>query len=409
MRILHILDHSAPLQSGYTFRTLGILRAQRALGWDTAHLTSPKQGAATALEEEVDGLRFYRTAEIAGTSARWPIVAELRLMRALGRRIGEVSRAVTPDILHAHSPVLNAIPALRAGRRSGLPVVYEVRALWEDAAVDHGTAKEWGPRYRATRRLETYALEHADAVVTICAGLRSELMDRGIPAGKITVVPNAVDLHAFEVGTGADPELRGRLGLDGARVLGFIGSFYAYEGLELLVRALPGILGRAPDVRVLLVGGGPQERHLRQVAAETGVQDRVIFTGRIPHQDVPRYYDIVDILVYPRLSMRLTELVTPLKPLEAMARGRLLVASDVGGHRELIRDGETGVLFRSGSPDDLAARVLELLGSEGRWPALRAAARRYVEQERSWAAVVPGYRDAYLPLVERARGVVGKF
>ena len=125
-----------------------------------------------------------------------------------------------------------------------------------------------------------------------------------------------------------------------------------------------------------------------------------MFAGRVPHDEVQRYYDLIDVLVYPRLSMRLTELVTPLKPLEAMAQGRLLVASDVGGHRELIRPGETGVLFKAGDPDALAAAVLDLKRDEGRWPALKAAARRFVETERNWKASVARYDGVYSRVLE---------
>ena len=190
---------------------------------------------------------------------------------------------------------------------------------------------------------------------TICEGLRSDIAARGIPADKVTVIPNAVDIDNFEPGGTPDAALKARLGLDGATVLGFIGSFYAYEGLDLLLAALPALLQHRPDLRVLLVGGGPQEAALKAQAQQLGVADKVVFTGRVPHAEVQRYYDLVDVLAYPRHSMRLTELVTPLKPLEAMAQGRLLVASDVGGHKELIRDGETGMLFQAGSADALAA------------------------------------------------------
>src|SRR5262245_37451525 len=171
LRILHILDHSIPLHSGYTFRTLSILREQRKLGWKTFHLTTPKQLGCTSEEEAVDGWHFFRTPAHAHGGAV-PLVGELALMRHVEHRLDDVVRRVRPHILHAHSPVLNAIPALRVGRRLGLPVVYEVRAFWEDAAVDHGTTQEGSLRYRLTRGLETYALKRADHVTTICEGLR---------------------------------------------------------------------------------------------------------------------------------------------------------------------------------------------------------------------------------------------
>jgi PEP-CTERM/exosortase A-associated glycosyltransferase len=398
MRILHILDHSIPLHSGYTFRTLSILNEQRNLGWETFHLTGSKQENCSVLEESVEGWYFYRTPAPSGLRARLPVLNQLAVMEALTHRLTEVVKIVEPDILHAHSPVLNALPALRVGRRSGIPVVYEVRAFWEDAAVDHGTHPEWGARYRLTRELESYALRRVDAVTTICEGLRGDILKRGIPSEKITVIPNAVNIENFSVSQKPDPDLSRALGLAGKQVLGFIGSFYAYEGLTILLLALPKMLSANPNIRILLVGGGPQEQPLKDLTVELGLQDHVIFTGRVPHAQVGRYYDLIDVLVYPRLSMRLTDLVTPLKPLEAMAQGRLVLASDVGGHLELIEDGRTGILFKAGDPDALAARALSLLATSALWPSLRTAARSFVETQRNWPASVARYKDIYRSL-----------
>jgi PEP-CTERM/exosortase A-associated glycosyltransferase len=329
-------------------------------------------------------------------------------MNVLTRRLDAVARRVRPQLLHAHSPVLNAIPALRVGRRLGIPVLYEVRAFWEDAAVDHGSTREGALRYRLTRALETYALKRVDAVTTICEGLRSDIVARGIDPRKVTVVPNAVDVEKFALGREPDEDLRRHLDLEGAIVLGFIGSFYAYEGLALLLEALPQIIAVDPRVRILFVGGGPQEANLKKLVTRLSLEDKVRFAGRVPHDDVNRYYELIDMLVYPRLSMRLTELVTPLKPLEAMAQGRLLAASDVGGHRELITDSETGVLFKAGNVDALAAKVLELLSDRRRWPQLRAGARRFVVTERSWTSSVGRYRQPYYRLTGEADAAYGR-
>lgn len=394
-RILHILDHSIPLHSGYTFRTAAILREQRARGWETYHLTSEKQINCNALEEDVDGLHFYRTPGHTGALSHLPALNQVAVMQSLAHRLREVIAIVKPDILHAHSPVLTALPALHVGHQLGIPVVYEVRAFWEDAAADHGTTTEGSLRYRLTRAMETYAFKHADAVTTICEGLRSDIVARGIPSGKVTVIPNAVDIEKFSVGGVPDEALKIQLGLTDARVLGFIGSFYAYEGLDLLLNALPRILAQAPDVRVLLVGGGPQEEALKQQAHRLGIANKIVFSGRVAHDQVNCYYDQIDVLVYPRHSMRLTELVTPLKPLEAMAQGHLFAASDVGGHKELIRDGETGVLFKAGDPQSLADKVLGLLQSTAQWPALKQAGRQFVETERNWKASVARYQNVY--------------
>ncbi len=398
MRILHVLDHSIPLHSGYTFRTRSILREQQALGWETFHVTGSKQGPTGALEEDVDGLHFYRTPKSGGLLARLPVLNQKEVIDGLTRRLCEIIPQIKPDVLHAHSPSLNAIAALRAGKKFGIPVVYEVRAFWEDAAVDHGTAKEFGLRYRATRALETYALKNANAVTTICEGLRRDIVARGIAADKVTVIPNAVDIDKFAVGGVADLDLKRKLGLQDMRLIGFIGSFYAYEGLDVLLRAVPALLARQPNLRVLLVGGGPQDANLRQQAIQLGIADKVVFTGRVPHEQVQQYYDLLDVLVYPRLSMRLTDLVTPLKPLEAMAQGRVLAASDVGGHLELIEHGKTGVLFKADDPHSLAANVGDLLAAQDSWPALRANGRHFVETERNWPISVARYQQIYARL-----------
>ena len=404
LRVLHVLDHSIPLHSGYSFRTLALLREQRRRGWETFHLTSPKHTQGSDLEETVDGWHFFRTPAVApaGMGARLPGVAEMRLMKQVENRLTDVVRQVRPHLLHVHSPVLNALPALKVSCRAGIPLVYEVRAFWEDAAVDHGSTAEGSLRYRLTRGLETRALRQAQHVFTICEGLRRDIVARGVAAAKVTVIPNAVDIEAFEVGGQADEALKARLGLQGATVVGFIGSFYAYEGLDLLVGALPRLLERQPALRLLLVGGGPQEAALKAQVAALGLTGRVIFTGRVPQAEVQRYYDLVDVLAYPRHSMRLTELVTPLKPLEAMAQGRVLVASNVGGHRELIRDGETGVLFEAGNAVALADAIDGLLQRRSDWPRMRQAGRRFVESERNWRRSVGHYVEPYAALAPAA-------
>ena len=391
MRILHVLDHSIPLHSGYAFRTLAILREQRALGWETEHVTSAKHHLPCAALEAVDGLMFHRTAGSAGN--------HLGVIYGLRRRLNDLIPRLKPDLIHAHSPALAGIAAIGAARRFGLPVVYEMRASWEDGAVVHGTARAGGLRYRLSRALETWVLRRADAVATICEGLRRDVLSRGIAPSKVTVIPNAVDAQRFRADRPRDPQLEKRLGLNGARVVGFIGSFYRYEGLDLLIRALPRMLERMPSLRVLLVGGGYEEEALRRQAAAAGVAEQVVFAGRVPHEKVQDYYDLVDVFAYPRHSTRLTELVTPLKPLEAMAHGRAVVASDVGGHRELVRDGETGRLFQAGNAAALADAVIAILEDETAGAQMRARARRFVETERSWAASVRRYADVYGPIL----------
>jgi PEP-CTERM/exosortase A-associated glycosyltransferase len=277
-----------------------------------------------------------------------------------------------------------------------LPVVYEIRAFWEDAAVDLGTCREGDLRYRATRALETHVCRKADAVVTICEGLKNDLTGRkNIDDEKVVIVGNAVDTDNL-LPSPPDDELAGQWGITGEDlVLGFVGSFYHYEGLDLLLEVMPRITEKFPMVKLLLVGGGPMEKKLRALAVTLGLADQVIFTGRIPHQRVPGVYAMMDIMVFPRYSMRLTETVTPLKPLEAMALQKVVLASNVGGHRELIRDGDTGLLFQAGNGDDLASRLVELIRSAGLRKSLVERGACFVKHERTWRSNGEKYRELY--------------
>ena len=399
MRILHVLDHGLPLQSGYTFRTRAILKAQGAQGHAVAAVTGPRQGASAAAVEEVDGLTFYRSP----ARRRAGAVGELAGIATFARAIGQAADAFRPDVLHAHSPVLGALAAGWVAKRRGLPLVYEIRAFWEDAAVGNGTGVEGSARYRATKAIETWVAAHADAVAVICEGLRGDLAARGVDPARIVVSPNGVDLDLFGTPPARDAALAAELGLEGAEVIGFIGSFYPYEGLDDLIAAMPALVAARPAAALLLVGGGPAEAALRAQAAASPVATRIRFIGRVPHGEVERYYGLVDVLAYPRKAMRLTELVTPLKPLEAMAQGRLVAASDVGGHRELIADGETGTLFPPGDPAAIAAALAGLLADRGGWEARRARGRAFVERERNWSSNIRRYDPVYQRLIEAAR------
>lgn len=400
MRILHVLDHSLPVQSGYSFRSQAILREQRALGLQTEQITGPKHGARRAPTESIEGFEFHRANPGQGPLARLPVLNQLDVIRQLRGCLRSVIAATQPDLIHAHSPCLNALAAFGLGK----PVVYELRSSWEDAAVSSGTTHEGSLRYRLSRWLETQVLLRADHVTTICEGLRAEAMRRGVDSHRITVVPNAVDADAFAAPRTPDPEVRRRLGLENACVLGFIGSFFAWEGLPLLIEALPRIVAARPDVRLLLVGGGPDEANVRAAVERLQVGRYVVFAGQVPHAQVATLYQAVDILVYPRTPMRLTDMVTPLKPLEAMALAKVFIASDVGGHRELVRDRETGILFRAGDAAALAAAVLEVAGDAALRQRLMTAGPKYVRQERTWAQVVKRYVPAYDSLVRNAAG-----
>lgn len=392
------------MMSGYTFRTRAILKSGEKSDWTVAGVTGVRHtaGEGGGGMERVDGLDFYRTPGTA--SGRAPFREWNEILR-LSDRIVEVAGEFKPDLLHAHSPVLNGLAALRASRRMGIPLLYEIRAFWEDAAVGNGTGSEGSLRYRLTRWAESYVVRRADHIAVICEGLKGDLIKRGVDPAKILVSPNGVDLDLF----GSPPPRNATLGakagiVEDAEVIGFIGSFYDYEGLDDLLTAMPALVERRPKLHLLLVGGGPMEAALKAQSAASPVADRIHFIGRVPHDEVESWYSLVDILVYPRKSMRLTDLVTPLKPLEAMAQGKLVAASGVGGHRELIEDGVTGTLFAADNPAELAKSVANLFENRGQWEERRRIAREFVERDRNWSSNILRYDPVYRELT----GLTGK-
>jgi len=400
MKILHIFDHTLPISDGYATRSRKVLQAVQRSGFTPVAVTSPKHEqyakGPVPKEEWIDSVRHVRSGRVSPWA--FPGVNEVRVMETLKRRILDVARGSVISLIHVHSPVLNALPALRAARGLRIPLVYEIRAFWEDAAVDQGTHREKGPRYRLIRALETWVCRRADAVITICEGLRNDLVSRGIPAEKITVVPNAIDPEELRPAP-ADPELRARWNISPEDfVVGFIGSFYHYEGLDILLRATAMLTkGDFSDrpVKLLLVGGGEDEARLKHLAEELRLMDCVIFPGYVPHEQIPSVYAMMDVLALPRKSIRLTELVTPLKPLEAMALQTPVVASDVGGHRELIRHEKTGLLFRAGDVRGLRDAISILSKDESLRKGLVEAGRAWVVNERSWGRNASTYNRLY--------------
>ena len=406
-RILHVLDHSLPLHSGYTFRTRAIMKAQEADGHEVRAITGLRQGAVAVpgdAPEAHAGLTFYRTPGIAHGRAGW---REWREIVALAAAIGKVCDDWKPDVLHAHSPALCGLAAARVAKARGIPLVYEIRAFWEDAASGNGTGTDGTLKYWLTRRLENHVIAQAGAVVTICKGLRDDLVARGVAPERLSIVPNGVDFALFGEPLLRDLPLARELGFDasheGGPVIGFIGSFYPYEGVDDLIAAMPAIVVAHPAAKLLLVGGGPCEAALRAQAEDSSAAHAIRFVGRVPHEQVDRYYSLIDVVAYPRKAMRLTELVTPLKPLEAMAQGKIVAASDVGGHRELIADGITGTLFGPDDPVDLARALAILMWRRSEWAHQRIASRRAVERDHDWARNVQRYQDVYQSVLAPVR------
>ncbi len=254
-----------------------------------------------------------------------------------------------------------------------------------------------------TRFLETLACRSAKEVVVICQGLKNDLSRRGIPSQKISVVFNGINPDEFQ-SCDPDPEYFQSWKLKGKKVIGFIGSFYRYEGLELLIEVITHLTAKHPDVVLLLVGGGEVEQKLRKQVSNLQLEGKVVMPGRIPHERIPGVYAMIDVLVYPRYSMRLTELVTPLKPLEAMAMGKVLVASDIGGHRELVQDERNGFLFPAGNASALTELLNRLIESPALCRQVGAQGKAWVSQQHSWDKTTLIYNDVYARIRDRFDG-----
>ncbi len=396
MKIIHILNHSFPLLDGYASRSQSILISQKHMGFSPVVLTSPKHeddlGTICPKQEIIDGISFYRTGKNPLESV--PLLGDIAHIFIVFIALCRLIPKEKPDLIHPHSPVLNGLAAFFAAKRFSLPLVYEIRAFWEDAGVDQATYTQGSIKYKLVRFLETWVCKKADHVAVLCQGIKQDLISRGISPSKLTPVYNGINPDNF-IPCDPDPELEEKWQIKGKKIVGFIGSFYRYEGLDLLVTAFARMIEKDPNLRLVLVGGGEMEESLKRQVQELGLQDSVILPGRIAHSRIQSVYAMIDVLVYPRYSVRLTELVTPLKPIEAMAMGKLVVASDIGGHRELISHGNTGILFLPGNADSLALAVLDLLANPDMAEKISSQALHYVANHKTWPATTKVYKQIY--------------
>ena len=389
---------------------MAILRQQRAMGWHTTQLTGPRQGLVES-DRNRDAWHFFRTAPTAGALAQVPLFGAASV---IARRLRKVVQLTRPDLLHAHSPAENALAALRVGRRLGLPVVFEVHAVFGQS--DHGMPHSLRHvlRHSLASAAERWCAGRADAVATSSEGMRVQLEAGGVRRARVTVVPNAVDLRDYPPAARRDAGLARQLGLRDGPVLGFIGAFHRYEGLDLLIDALPALLRLRPQLQLLLAGPGAQNDWLKarvqhhRVGASVVLHDTAQASADAHdihgiHNPHDALHALADVLVFPRLPKRAAELVPAQRLLEAMARGCLVAASSVGGHRELVDHGRTGMLFEAGNADALADAVNVLLATPARWPAMRGAARWFVEYQRNWEVSVGRYGPLYRHLLGQAR------
>jgi PEP-CTERM/exosortase A-associated glycosyltransferase len=379
------------------------------MGMQPAVVTSSlhQQDDASSADTILDGVRYWRTT--IGNSffglailRRWPVLREVGIVRLLRKRIETLLDNESFDLIHAHSPALCGIAAWQASRSRHLPFVYEVRSFWEDADLaQHKSPWKW-LRYQLGRNLEIFVVRHAHCVVGIARTVLQDLQTRKVPAEKLYHVPNGVDVARFRP-LARDIELANSLGTEGIPTLGFIGTLFPWEGVAWLVRAAAELHGSAPQFKLIIVGDGAEAAEVRKAIQETGSGSYISCLGRVPNDQIERYYSVMDVLVYPRRSVRITEMVTPLKPLEAMALEKAVLGSSVGGIRELVEDEKTGILFEAGNTQDFCEKVSRLLKNPGLRLMLGQQARQKVVEEKDWNAIVRRYESVYDAAIRNSR------
>jgi glycosyltransferase involved in cell wall biosynthesis len=333
-------------------------------------------------------------------------VDEYILMRKLTERIIEVAGETSPDLIHAHTPYRVGIPALRASRRLRIPLVYEMRGVWEDTAVANGRWKEGNLAYSRFRRLETKVLRAADSVVCISQALKDEAISRGVDTNRITLVPNAVNRSEIdqvesraELSAADAEELESTVASlalnDSTTVVGYIGSLREMEGVDLTADAVAILAGRGHDVRFLVVSGPANKDVLRDHCDELELGETAVLAGPVPHYCVPEYYRLIDAFVVSRPDFRVTRLVTPLKPYEAMLMSRPTILADLPALREIVTEGETGYLHPVGDAPGLADVIEGIIRDREGSSIIGASAREWVLEERTWDTIVQRYTEVY--------------
>jgi glycosyltransferase involved in cell wall biosynthesis len=402
-RVMHL--HKAALpdrQTGYSVRSGYVVKSQREAGLDPFIVTAP--GFPDG------GTEFKGPLELAGVR-QWRLPASKSVHPAFDeelswttKQVAEVLRREKPALIHVASGLRGydlAVPAVCLGRHFDLPVVYEVRGFFEELwASGHEMAEDAELTERRYAR-EKQVMLAADAVVTIADGMRDELVGFGIPDTHITIVPNAIDETQFTP-MEADPELRARYGLGDRMVIGYISTLDSKrEAIDVLLRATSELVRGGLPVMCLVVGDGKRRADYEALARELGLGGAAVFTGSVPHEDVARYYALIDIFVIPRRNDRAAVFTTPLKPFEAMAMARPLLVSDLPALVDTAGHGERGLSFTSDDPSALAAAARTLIEQPELRRQLGEAGREWVVRERTWTANGRRYRELFDQILEK--------
>ena len=443
LRILHVLANGPPDVNGYAVRTQGLLKAYVETGQiEPVGLTSPWYPQRESMAEpiEVDGITYHRCLHPArmkstkGTGMKWtaargrdritgsegftakplwrralhfalkPLrpgwswIEERILFKHFTARIIEVAKAEKAEIIHAHVPYRVGMPAMKAARTLNIPFVYEMRGMWEESAVASGRWRAGGLAHRRFRRMETKVLRNADAVICISETLRKEAISRGVPAGHISIVPNAVNLEESESESSElFSQVKAKLG--DSLIVGYIGSLRELEGVDLTADAVALLRNQGMDAKLFVLSSEAGQSELFAHCERIGIGEHALIEGPVPHEQVAQFYGLIDVFVVSRPDTRVTRLVTPLKPFEAMRSGRALVMSDLPALAEIVEDGKTGRLYPVGDTESLSTIIRELLEDESQRNALGTSAAQWIESNRTWGRVVSKVPEIYLRMV----------
>ena len=388
-RVLNILAFSLPYTSvGYATRSHGLAIGIKNAGWDIRPYTRPGfpydfkpelAGQPLPEEDEIDGIVYRRIFDFNRKE-----MTEVEYMHAAIEHYERIIRQEEPAVVHAASNYVTALPALIAARRLGVPFIYEVRGFWEVTRSSRDEKFENTAKYRFMQLFEALTARHADHVITITSAMKEELMTRGVPEECISIAYNSVDPERF-VPQPRSQILAAQLGIpENVPVIGYVGSFVDYEGLDDLVTACVGLKADGHDFRLLLVGDGAVFEDLKRQVEESGLADKTIMTGRVPHEMVEEYYSLVDIAPFPRKPWEVCELVSPLKPYEAMALEKVVVVSSTRALKEIVTHEQNGLVFAKGDVGDLQGKLAKLFADPVRGIELGKAARAWISHQRSW-------------------------
>ncbi|MFJ3231757.1 glycosyltransferase family 4 protein [Streptomyces sp. NPDC086787] len=399
-RVLHLVTNSLPFRhAGYTVRTQKLAEAQRAAGLDPHVVTRigfpVAQGVLDAsVSQWVGPVPQHRLLPA------WLPYGQGPLLSRNAALAGRLVERLRPAVLHAATDHGNGRVALALREVYGLPVVYEVRGFLEETWLTQAPGRSARDDvYRMRRELESRCMREADLVLTLGAAMKAEIVSRGVPEERVLVVPNAVDATFLAPPPDGAP-MRARLGIAPDEfVVGTVGSLTPHEGIGTLLRAGAELRRRGVPLRLLIVGEGPERAALEGLAARLGLGDgAALFTGRVPHAEVRDYHAVLDVFAVPRTDERVCRLVTPLKPVEALASGVPVAASDLAALRELVEPEVNGILIPPEAPDSWAEGIEGLLYSHKRRLEWGAAARALVARERTWDRVAMTTLEAYRAL-----------